>query len=67
VSQFVKMRKTLGGGFSAPVVLVDELPYLPTFHCATIRGTRDHVHGFRPNPFAYDNSWNANEWWIKRA
>ena len=55
------------GRFSAPVVLVDELPYLPIFHYVSFRGTQAHARGFRPNPLMYENSWNANEWWIKKA
>ncbi len=48
-------------------ILVDELPYLPVFHYAALRGTQVRVQGFRPNPYMYDNSWNTNEWWIKRG
>jgi peptide/nickel transport system substrate-binding protein len=48
-------------------ILVDELPYIPIFHYATLRGTREHVQGYRPNPYVYDNTWNANEWWVKKA
>jgi hypothetical protein len=44
---------------------VEELPYLPVFHYAALRGTQ--AQGFRPNPYMYDNSWNTNEWWIKRG
>ena len=49
-------------------ILVDELPYLPIFHYTTLRGTRDHVQGFRPNPYVFDVAcWNANEWWVQKS
>jgi peptide/nickel transport system substrate-binding protein len=48
-------------------ILVDELPYLPIFHYSSRRGIRDHVQGYQPNPYVYDYTWSANEWWVKRG
>ncbi len=48
-------------------ILVDELPYLPMFHYVMLRGAQTRVQNFWPNPCMYDDMWNANEWWVKKA
>lgn len=45
-------------------ILVNDVPTLPLFHREEIRGTKDTVRGYVPNPNALTNTWNINEWYF---
>jgi len=47
--------------------LLDELPYLPIYHWVFYKAARTHVQGFRPTTLMMQDTWNANEWWVKKA